>query len=103
MRRTAALSILAAIVMLIVFICRRPEATVPEASDSTPEEIALAKQCGRDAGLAVALLKEGSMDREGAILDIRARESAIRSAGFSVAADSFAAAAAAAMREKGVI
>lgn len=102
MRRTMALTILAAIVMAIVFICRHPEAPLPDTSDSTPEEIALAKQSGRQAGLAVALLREGSMDREGAILDIRARESAIRSAGFTLAADSFAAAAAEAMREKGV-
>lgn len=103
MRRTMALSILAAIVTAVILFCKAPEPPIPDQSDSTPEEIALAKQSGRDAGLAISRTEEGSMAREEAILAIRARESAIRDAGFTMAADSFAAGAAAAMVEKGII
>lgn len=103
MRRTMALSILAAIVTAVILFCKAPEPPLPDQSDSTPEEIELAKKSGRDAGLAISRTEEGSMAREEAILAIRARESAIRDAGFTMAADSFAAAAAAAMVEKGII
>lgn len=103
MRRTVALLILVAIVSFVIFLCRPEPEPVVENPDSTPEEIALARRSGREAGLAVGRYREGSMDREGAILEIRARETEIRTAGFTIAADTFAAAAAAAMREKGII
>lgn len=61
-------------------------------SDSSPEEIAAAMaEAQADVDKAMALPDDFS--REGAILDIRHRESRLRKAGFSVAADSFAAAA----------
>lgn len=103
MRRATALLICVAIVSFLILLCKPDKEFAVECADSTPEEVALARKSGRDAGLAVGRLREESMEREKAILEIRARETEIRTAGFTVAADTFAAAAAEAMREKGII
>lgn len=103
MRQLTALAILAAVVTGIVMLFMPDPERVPDTADSTPEEVALASESGRKAGLAVALTRQGTMERENAILEIRALESEIRAAGFPTAADSFAAAARRAMELKGVI
>ncbi len=56
-------------------------------------ELHAAVESGSAAAARVSLTRPGSMERENAILSIRARESEIRRAGFPSAADSFAAAA----------
>ena len=50
-----------------------------------------AAQAGRDAAAAVAHTPAASMDRESAILEIRARETDLRRSGFDAEADTFAA------------
>ncbi len=52
-----------------------------------------AAEAGRKAAEKVLAYPEGSAEREGAIIGLRAKETEIRQAGFSEAADSFAAAA----------
>ena len=52
-----------------------------------------AADAGRMAAEKVLAYPEGSTEREGAIIGLRAKETEIRQAGFSEAADSFAAAA----------
>lgn len=65
-----------------------------QAPDSNPDEIAFAIDAGKRMGQQADSLEEGSMEHIKAILTIRARETEMRQAGFTVAADSFAAAAA---------
>lgn len=52
-----------------------------------------AADAGRKAAEKVLVFPEGSAEREGAIIGLRAKETEIRQAGFSEAADSFATAA----------
>lgn len=72
-------------------------------SDSTSEEIAAAVVAGTEAGDAVAATQPNSMERERAVLAIRARESQLRNAGFPTAAESYAGAAEKAMKKAGVL
>ncbi len=74
-----------------------------DARDCTDEEIALAAEAGRKAAQTVSALPEGSMQREGAILHLRARETDIRRAGYPSAADAFARAAGDVLAEAGII
>ena len=63
-------------------------------SDSTPDandaELEAAAEAGRNMGERAAALPENSMEQQSAILEIRARESAIRNAGYPSCADTFA-------------
>ncbi len=61
--------------------------------DATKEELAAAKEAGSKAAEVALAFPKGSMEREGAIIAIRARETALRDAGFLSCADSFAVAA----------
>ena len=79
-----------------------PEEKVVVEAGCNQAELAAAAKAGHDAGVAVANTRENTMAREKAILDIRARETAIRRAGFEAAADTFAAAAQTALHEVGV-
>ncbi len=71
--------------------------------DSNPAEVRAAAAAGEREGARVVHYPAGSMARENAILEIRARESEIRSAGFGAAADAFAGAAESRMRADGVL
>ena len=77
--------------MILLLIIGRTSAE--EARDSSDADIAAASARGREDALQAASMPAGSMQREGAILEIRARETSIRDAGFPTAADSYAAAA----------
>lgn len=63
------------------------------APDANEAELRVATAAGRDAAEKALEFPEGTMEREGAIIRIRARETAIRDAGFPSCADSFAVAA----------
>lgn len=63
------------------------------APDANEAELRAASAAGREAAEKALEFPEGSMQREGAIIRIRARETAIRDAGFPSCADSFAVAA----------
>lgn len=63
-------------------------AAIPEGN---PADITAVKEVAHRMSVAADSLPHGSMEHIGAILDIRARETQIRQAGFSAAADSFAA------------
>ncbi len=56
-------------------------------------DVNAAAAAGRKAAEKVIAYPEGSAEREGAIIGLRAKETEIRQAGFPEAADSFAAAA----------
>lgn len=87
-----------------VLIWHGPAHVMAPQSECNALELHTAAESGRDAAAAVALTtRAGSMEREKAILDIRAREYRIRTAGFPTAADSFAAAAAARLKADRVI
>lgn len=73
---------------------------VPECN---PAELAAARRSGDAAAAAVAVTRPGSMERQYAIMAIRARETEIRSAGFPSAADAFAAAAEQRLTSDGVL
>lgn len=62
-------------------------------SECNPAELRAASLSGDSIASRVRSLAPGSMQREDAILAIRARETELRTAGFPSAADSFAAAA----------
>ena len=83
----------AACAMALMFVCM-PKPGEFAASECNPTELHLAAESGRKAAAAVSATTEpGSMARENAILNIRARETKLRRAGFPTAADSFAVAA----------
>lgn len=94
----AALFVAAAAITIIVL---SRGASVPR-PDSSPEEIAEARRAARKA-VAAALAKPDAFSREGAVLDIRATETRLRDAGFTMAADTFAATAEAELRAAAVI
>lgn len=77
--------------LAITLWCR--EMHVQSAPAINQAELLAARESGRRAAEAVAQTQPGSMAREKAILDIRAREYRIRTAGFDAAADAFATAA----------
>ena len=58
--------------------------------DSNDAELEAAAAKGREMGAAAAAMPLNSMEQQGAILEIRSRESAIREAGFPSCADTFA-------------
>ena len=107
-RRSSALTLLRPLVILLLGVAVVAGALYVfwpdsvDGADSTPEEIEAAAYAGARAGAAVSSTVDGTMAREGAILEIRARETAIRRAGFTMAADTFAASAQAAMERAGV-
>lgn len=70
---------------------------------STDDEITVAAAAGTEAGNAVVALKSNSMARERAVLAIRARESQLRNAGFTSAADAYADAAEKVMKDAGLL
>lgn len=74
-----------------------------DARDCTDDEIALATQSGRDAASKVVQLPAGSMQREGAILHLRARETELIEAGYPSAAEAFAAGAEEILVQAGII
>lgn len=82
----------AAVAIYAIFV-HRAELVSSPASECNPAELAAASAAGTEAASGVALTRPGSMERQNAILAIRARETEIRHAGFPTAADSFAAAA----------
>ncbi len=59
----------------------------PDANDA---ELEAAAAAGRALGERAAALPENSMEQQNAVLDIRARETAIRDAGYPSCADTFA-------------
>ncbi len=59
----------------------------PDANDT---ELEVAAAAGRAIGEHAAALPENSMEQQNAVLDIRARETAIRDAGYPSCADTFA-------------
>lgn len=63
------------------------------APDANEAELRAAAEAGRRAAAEALEFPEGSMQREGAIIRIRARETELRDAGFPSCADSFAVAA----------
>lgn len=82
---------LAAVGLTVWFFCRQNSRRVP--SDTNAAGLQAATRAGEEAASAVSAMPLGSMARENAVLDIRARETAIREAGFPTAADTFAASA----------
>lgn len=64
-----------------------------KAEGASPTELAISASKGRSEANAALALPAGSMEREDAILAIRARETQMRMAGFEQCADTFAAAA----------
>lgn len=81
------------LVLLLILPCLCACSSSPQ-PDSTPAEIELAIEVGKRMGMQADTMPHGSMQHIHAILAIRARETAIRDAGYTVAADSFAASAA---------
>ena len=59
----------------------------PDANDA---ELEAAAEAGRQMGTEAASLPDGTMDKQRAILEIRAKETAIRDAGYPSCADTFA-------------
>lgn len=100
-RRNAVIGIIAAIMLIGAALFLLP--AEGHEADSTSEEIAAAEAAGTEAGHAVASTPPNSMERERAVLEIRARESQLRNAGFPSAANSYAGAAEKAMKDAGVL
>ncbi|MCM1067345.1 MAG: hypothetical protein NC418_07225 [Muribaculaceae bacterium] len=78
---------------LIVWIHLNRPGLAASTVECNAAELHAATLSGEAAAAAVIDFPAGSMQREDAILAIRARESELRTAGFPTAADSFAAAA----------
>ena len=73
-------------IMAVLKACKDDDGT-------SPASLAYAASCGHRDALEALQQEEGTMAREGAILAIRARETAIRDAGYEECADSYARAA----------
>lgn len=82
--------LLAAVAVCVWLFCGRDSR--PEC-DTNTAGLRAAAEAGEQAAAAVALTADGSMARENAVIAIRARETAIRDAGFPTAADTFVASA----------
>lgn len=92
-RRIISFSILGILIILGAMLIFQPSQEPDSTPDSTPAEIALAAERGRQMAEEALAMPEGSMARQEAILDIRARETSLRLDGYPTAADALAAAA----------
>ncbi|MDE6157433.1 MAG: hypothetical protein K2F78_04725 [Muribaculaceae bacterium] len=88
----AGILVLAAAAIYALLALDAPHKSAP-ASECNPAELAAASQRGEQLAAKIAFTAAGSMERQRAIMSIRAMETEIRRAGFPTAADSFAAAA----------
>ncbi|MCH5220844.1 MAG: hypothetical protein J1F05_00725 [Muribaculaceae bacterium] len=95
-----AIAVIAVVILSFVLIRSVSANDVRQCNEA---EMAAAAESGKTAGEKVLETAPGSMQREEAIFEIRARETEIRAAGFPTAADAFAAAAEEVMRKGGVI
>lgn len=79
-------------------------ACTPRTDDGcTPADIRAAAAAGERDAAAAAAVAEATYGRDSAVMDIRARETRIREAGFGSAADAYAGAAARVLAENGII
>lgn len=73
-----------------IFIAVVMASCTADSSDANPAELEAAARAGREAGAFAASLPPNTMAQQEAILDIRAKETKIREAGFPSCADTFA-------------
>lgn len=88
---------------LIVFALMSIVSCSRTADGCSNADIEAARAAGiRDARKALAA-DSASFERDGAVLDIRARETRLREAGFNIAADAYTTAAENVLRNNGII